>query len=124
MPRGRCGCVTSSTPASYNVRMTARRANLLCPLACVFGASVICVDIFVRLLPGKKDFRIQDSNTFLACSLSLSFGVMVSRARCPVAAVHGAYSRTRVLTARLADIHVPFQHVTRSQEQPQEGRLR
>ncbi|KAF3075007.1 Zinc-regulated transporter 3 [Trichoderma lentiforme] len=46
-------------------------------LACVFGASIICVDIFVRLLPGKANFRIQDSNIFLACSLSLSFGVML-----------------------------------------------
>ncbi|KAI0143558.1 Zinc/iron permease [Xylariaceae sp. FL1272] len=46
-------------------------------IACVLGASIICVDVFVRLFPGKKDFRIQDSNTFLACSLSLSFGVML-----------------------------------------------
>ncbi|KAJ4861007.1 ZIP zinc transporter domain-containing protein [Trichoderma breve] len=46
-------------------------------LACVFGASIICVDVFVRLLPGKANFRIQDSNVFLACSLSLSFGVML-----------------------------------------------
>ncbi|KAL7936319.1 Zinc/iron permease [Trichoderma chlorosporum] len=46
-------------------------------IACVFGASIICVDVFVRLLPGKANFRIQDSNVFLACSLSLSFGVML-----------------------------------------------
>ncbi|KAL7950857.1 Zinc/iron permease [Trichoderma barbatum] len=45
--------------------------------ACVFGASIICIDVFVRLLPGKASFRIQDSNVFLACSLSLSFGVML-----------------------------------------------
>lgn len=45
--------------------------------ACVFGASVICVDVFVRLFPGKHTFRIEESNAFLACSLSLSFGVMV-----------------------------------------------
>lgn len=45
--------------------------------ACVLGASIICVDIIVRLFPGKKDFRIQDSDTFLSASLSLSFGVMV-----------------------------------------------
>ncbi len=31
----------------------------------------------MRLFPGQKGFRIQDSNTFLASSLSLSFGVMV-----------------------------------------------
>jgi ZIP family zinc transporter len=42
------------------------------------GASIICVDVLVRLLPGKSNFRIQESNVFLACSLSLSFGVMVS----------------------------------------------
>ncbi|KAI1492180.1 ZIP zinc transporter [Biscogniauxia mediterranea] len=46
-------------------------------IACVLGASIICVDVVVRLLPGKGDFRIQDSNAFLACSLSLSFGVML-----------------------------------------------
>ncbi|KAF2972649.1 hypothetical protein GQX73_g943 [Xylaria multiplex] len=46
-------------------------------IACVLGAAIICVDVFVRLFPGKKNFRIQDSNTFLACSLSLSFGVML-----------------------------------------------
>ncbi|KAH8673584.1 ZIP zinc transporter-domain-containing protein [Xylariales sp. PMI_506] len=46
-------------------------------IACVLGASVICVDIIVRQFPGKKNFRIQDSNAFLASSLSLSFGVMI-----------------------------------------------
>ncbi|QIX00225.1 hypothetical protein AMS68_005742 [Peltaster fructicola] len=46
-------------------------------VACVIGASVICVDIIVRLFPGKKNFRIQDSDTFLSASLSLSFGVML-----------------------------------------------
>lgn len=38
---------------------------------------MICVDLVIRYIPGKQDFRIQDSNSFLACSLSLSFGVMV-----------------------------------------------
>lgn len=52
--------------------------TVLSGVACVFGASVICVDIIVRQFPGKKDFRIQDSDTFLSASLSLSFGVMVS----------------------------------------------
>lgn len=47
-------------------------------LACVLGASIICIDVLVRLLPGKKNFKIQDSNLFLSSSLSLSFGVMVS----------------------------------------------
>ncbi|KAM4057087.1 ZIP zinc transporter [Hirsutella rhossiliensis] len=46
-------------------------------IACVFGASVICVDVLVRFLPGKHNFRIEESNAFLACSLSLSFGVML-----------------------------------------------
>ncbi|OTB08008.1 hypothetical protein M426DRAFT_317512 [Hypoxylon sp. CI-4A] len=46
-------------------------------IACMIGSSIICVDTFVRLLPGKKNFRIQDSNAFLAGSLSLSFGVMI-----------------------------------------------
>lgn len=48
--------------------------------ACVFGASIICVDIPIRFFTSKKDFSIQDNNVFLASSLSLSFGVMV---RCP-----------------------------------------
>lgn len=52
-------------------------ANVACGVACVFGASFICIDIIVRLFPGKKDFRIQDSDVFLSLSLSLSFGVMV-----------------------------------------------
>ncbi|KAK4241723.1 Zinc/iron permease [Achaetomium macrosporum] len=46
-------------------------------LACIVGASVVCIDIPIRLLPGKHRFRIQDSNAFLASSLSLSFGVML-----------------------------------------------
>ncbi|OLN94024.1 Zinc-regulated transporter 3 [Colletotrichum chlorophyti] len=46
-------------------------------IACVVGASIICVDLIVRYIPGKRNFRIQDSNAFLACSLSLSFGVML-----------------------------------------------
>ncbi|KAI1374999.1 Zinc/iron permease [Hypoxylon crocopeplum] len=50
---------------------------LVSGVACVIGSAIICVDSFVRLFPGKKNFRIQDSNTFLACSLSLSFGVML-----------------------------------------------
>lgn len=45
--------------------------------ACICGASFICVDIIVRRFPGKKGWRIQDSDVFLSISLSLSFGVMV-----------------------------------------------
>ena len=47
-------------------------------VACVFGASLICVDIVVREFPGMKDFDITESDAFLSASLSLSFGVMVS----------------------------------------------
>ncbi|KAL7626601.1 Zinc transporter [Parahypoxylon ruwenzoriense] len=52
------------------------RGWIMC-LVSGIGSSIICVDVFVRLLPGRSSFRIQDSNTFLACSLSLSFGVMI-----------------------------------------------
>ncbi|KAG9671107.1 Zinc/iron permease, partial [Aureobasidium melanogenum] len=45
--------------------------------ACIIGASIICVDIIVRKFPGKRNFKIQDSDTFLSSSLSLSFGVML-----------------------------------------------
>ncbi|KAF6842880.1 Zinc-regulated transporter 3 [Colletotrichum musicola] len=51
--------------------------SIVSGIACVVGASIICVDVFVRYLPGKRNFRIQDSNVFLASSLSLSFGVML-----------------------------------------------
>ncbi|KXJ94757.1 Zinc/iron permease [Microdochium bolleyi] len=50
---------------------------LVSGIACVLGASVINIDIIIRLFPGKKNFRVQDSNAFLAASLSLSFGVML-----------------------------------------------
>ena len=56
--------------------------------ACVMGACVICVDLVIRYIPGKQDFRIQDSNSFLACSLSLSFGVMVCGPSTPPAIPH------------------------------------
>ncbi|KAF2201142.1 hypothetical protein GQ43DRAFT_440873 [Delitschia confertaspora ATCC 74209] len=46
-------------------------------IACTVGASIICVDLIIRQLPGKKHFRIQDSNAFLSAGLSLSFGVMI-----------------------------------------------
>jgi hypothetical protein len=51
--------------------------RLLWLLACVAGASIICIDVAIRHLPGKKHFKIQDSNPFLSAGLSLSFGVMV-----------------------------------------------
>ncbi|KAL3417320.1 ZIP Zinc transporter [Phlyctema vagabunda] len=46
-------------------------------IACIVGASVICVDLIICRFPGKKNFKIQESNAFLASSLSLSFGVML-----------------------------------------------
>lgn len=51
--------------------------TILSGIACILGASVICVDIIIRQFPGKRNFRIQDSDTFLSMSLSLSFGVML-----------------------------------------------
>lgn len=56
------------------------RGWILCAIsavACVAGACIICVDVFIRKLPGMKNFNIQDSSAFLSSSLSLSFGVMV-----------------------------------------------
>ncbi|KAI8302223.1 hypothetical protein K4K61_008122 [Colletotrichum sp. SAR11_59] len=50
--------------------------SIVSGIACIVGASVICIDILVRWLPGQRNFRIQESNVFLASSLSLSFGVM------------------------------------------------
>ncbi|KAF2864746.1 Zinc/iron permease [Massariosphaeria phaeospora] len=46
-------------------------------IACTAGASIICVDIIIRQFPGKKDFKIEHSNSFLSIGLSLSFGVMI-----------------------------------------------
>lgn len=46
-------------------------------VACFLGAGLICIDIAVRKIPGKRNFRIENSNGFLSASLSLSFGVMV-----------------------------------------------
>ncbi|EQB47149.1 Zinc-regulated transporter 3 [Colletotrichum gloeosporioides] len=51
--------------------------SIVSGIACIVGASAICIDILVRLLPGQRNFRIQESNVFLASSLSLSFGVML-----------------------------------------------
>jgi ZIP family zinc transporter len=51
--------------------------TILSGVACILGASVICIDIIIRQFPEKRDFRIQDSDTFLSMSLSLSFGVML-----------------------------------------------
>ncbi|KAJ6283996.1 glycosyltransferase [Bipolaris maydis] len=40
-------------------------------------ASIICVDVVIRQFPGKKNFKIEQSNAFLSTGLSLSFGVMI-----------------------------------------------
>ncbi|CAG8974668.1 hypothetical protein HYALB_00006402 [Hymenoscyphus albidus] len=50
---------------------------LVSGVACVIGASIICVDLIIQKFPGRRNFRIQDSTIFLASSLSLSFGVML-----------------------------------------------
>ncbi|KAI9894705.1 MAG: hypothetical protein M1814_002061 [Vezdaea aestivalis] len=46
-------------------------------IACILGATIICVDLLVQHLPGQQNFRIQDSGSFLSASLSLSAGVML-----------------------------------------------
>ncbi|PVH81247.1 Zip-domain-containing protein [Cadophora sp. DSE1049] len=46
-------------------------------IACIVGASIICVDVLIRYIPSKRNFRIQESEAFMASSLSLSFGVMI-----------------------------------------------
>jgi hypothetical protein len=46
-------------------------------VACVIGASIVCVDVVVRQFPGMEKFSIAESDAFLSASLSLSFGVMV-----------------------------------------------
>ncbi|KAI1001347.1 hypothetical protein K3495_g6852 [Podosphaera aphanis] len=46
-------------------------------IACIVGASIIFIDVLLNSsLPSKWNFRIQESDVFLASSLSLSFGVM------------------------------------------------
>ncbi|CUS09892.1 unnamed protein product [Tuber aestivum] len=46
--------------------------------ACVLGSTIICLDALLRHLPFRRfqNFSIRESSTFLAASLSLSFGVM------------------------------------------------
>ncbi|RMZ88031.1 hypothetical protein DV736_g4742, partial [Chaetothyriales sp. CBS 134916] len=46
-------------------------------VACVLGASIIYIDLVVRLFPGGQNFSIAESDSFLSASLSLSFGVML-----------------------------------------------
>lgn len=61
-------------PGPYSIKRPADTTE-----ACVFGASFICIDLVIRLFPSKRNFRVQESNGFLSCSLSLSAGVMVCR---------------------------------------------
>ncbi|KAG4027154.1 hypothetical protein MFRU_032g00200 [Monilinia fructicola] len=51
--------------------------SMVSGVACVIGSCIICIDLLIRCISSKKNFRIQDSNSFLAASLSLSFGVMI-----------------------------------------------
>lgn len=60
-----------------------RGSLTIVPLACAFGSSFVCVDLVARFLPFRAQFRVSQSPTFQACSLSLSFGVMVSSCRLP-----------------------------------------
>ncbi|KAJ5888681.1 hypothetical protein N7495_008722 [Penicillium taxi] len=46
-------------------------------IACVFGASLICVDVILRQTAMFKGFQITNSNSFLSASLCLSAGVML-----------------------------------------------
>lgn len=72
--------------------------------ACVFGASFIFVDIFIRLRPKWKNFDLQDSDKFLAACFSLSFGVMVS------GAIVSAGSTNTIAVAILLSRHVAVCH--------------
>lgn len=85
-------------------------------LACILGASVICIDIPIRLIPSKRNFRIQESNSFLAASLSLSFGVMVSRR-------HRAPRALRRLANGSPDLLRPVQHAALCHALPRQGRV-
>lgn len=71
-------CVVSGIGKSSGSGVLAFLEVRLIFAACVLGASIICIDVLVRYIPGKRDFSIQKSNGFLAASMSLSFGVMVS----------------------------------------------
>src|SRR5690554_6648510 len=66
--------ISHSHVDQYAVRLTLYAA-------CVIGSSIICVDLLLRRIRKWEDFSIQDSSHFLACSMSLSFGVMVMSAR-------------------------------------------
>ncbi|KAF9893392.1 hypothetical protein FE257_011824 [Aspergillus nanangensis] len=46
-------------------------------VACVLGASVICIDLLLRRFPHTKRFQIVNHNGFLSASLCLSAGVIL-----------------------------------------------
>ncbi|RPA87635.1 Zinc/iron permease [Ascobolus immersus RN42] len=46
-------------------------------VACALGACIICIDKLTKHIPRWRHFSIRENSTFLAASLSLSFGVMI-----------------------------------------------
>ncbi|OKL61490.1 hypothetical protein UA08_03630 [Talaromyces atroroseus] len=46
-------------------------------IACVVGASIICVDVILRSCCGIRNFDITTNRTFLSSSMSLSAGIMI-----------------------------------------------
>ncbi|KAI9055690.1 hypothetical protein LZ554_000633 [Drepanopeziza brunnea f. sp. 'monogermtubi'] len=83
-------------------------------IACVVGASIICIDVLVRCIPSKRHFRIQDSGAFLASSLSLSFGVMIFSALYSILPsskkylIHSGYSASHATWILLAGFVAGF----------------
>jgi zinc transporter, ZIP family len=73
-------------------------------VACIIGASVICIDVFVRLFPGMKDFRVAESEAFLSASLSLSMGVMLFSALYSMLPQSKIYLQDGGYTAREASL--------------------
>ena len=85
------------------------------PEACVAGSSIICIDLLIQCFPQGKNFRIEDSDSFLSSSLSLSFGVMVS---------HYAFNLQPLLNANgdRAAVLVALQHAPGGQKLPRHWR--
>ncbi|KFY17178.1 hypothetical protein V491_05093 [Pseudogymnoascus sp. VKM F-3775] len=81
-------------------------------IACVLGSSIICIDLVLRHIPRWKHFSIQDSSLFLACSMSLSFGVMVTTPQ--------ATTSTRAVLMML-DLLRAVQHAAIVKEVPGKG---
>lgn len=83
-------------------------------------ASIICVDLVVRQLPGKKNFKIEESNSFLSTGLSLSFGVMVCGF--PFVIFYFLPMRESADGYLISDFLVTVQHVAVCQELPDQRR--